>query len=266
MSYITFHDISYAQGDYNMDADPNPVVFMKASGFYYGSKIGYYDTGCTKNYTNAKRLGKIPGLYHFAGGADPVAEADFFIGACSPLETNDVLILDYELTAEMNPPADPNAWCLAFVERVKERTGKYPLFYTYFAMLQQYGFTEVLKRCGLWVAHYGVSPDQDIPNCPPYIIHQFQGSPLDTNACFIPLDVLQKYGYETAAPVVATPTPEPTPEPTPAPVETPPTPTPEPGTSPEPPKVIVPDAPHEYYPVFLLFVSWLKALWKKLLG
>lgn len=220
---ITFHDISYAQGEYNMDADPSPIVFMKMSGFYYGSKTGYYDAQAARNYNNSVRLGKVRGLYHFAGGADPVVEADYFIGACSPLVDGDILILDYELTASMNPPADPAGWCLAFVERVKERTGKYPLFYTYSSMLNQYGFDAVLDRCGLWIANYAVSPDDTVPtHGRPYIIHQYQGSPLDTNACFISLDTLQKYAYETPQPSAPTPEPVPhtpdTPPPTPEPV------------------------------------------------
>lgn len=229
MADIRFHDISYAQGLYDMDADQAPLIFMKMSGFYYGSKTPYYDVQAARNYQNAVRTGKLPGLYHFAGGADPVAEADFFVGACSPLADGDLLILDYELTAEMDPPADPNAWCLAFVERVKERTGKYPLFYTYYAMLKQYGFQAVLDRCGLWVAHYGVKPEADIPNCPPYIIHQYQGSPLDTNACFIDLDTLRKYAYSSVQPQPApppAPVPDPVPVPSPAPPEPIPTPPP----------------------------------------
>lgn len=239
MTDIRFHDISYAQGAYNMDTDPNPIIFMRMSYFGYGDKKGHYDDQASSNYNNAIRTGKLPGLYHFAGGGDPRTEAEFFVAACSPLANGDLLILDYELTASMSPPADPSAWCLAFVERVKELTGKYPLFYTYYAMLKQYGFAEVLKRCGLWVAHYGVAPEDNIPNCPNYIIHQFQGSPIDTNACFIPLETLRKYAFEAnvpqpepvtppATPVpdpVVTPTPEPTPDPTPDPVVDPPKPT-----------------------------------------
>jgi hypothetical protein len=236
---ITFHDISYAQGAYNMDADPSPIVFMKMSGFYYGSKQGYYDAQAARNYNNAVRLGKVRGLYHFAGGSDPVVEADYFVGACSPLADGDILILDYELTASMNPPADPAGWCLRFVERVKERTGKYPLFYTYSSMLNQYGFDAVLDRCGLWIANYAVSPEGTVPtHGRPYIIHQFQGSPIDTNACFISLETLKKYAY--SAPV-ATPPPAPVPATAPAPITdvTPPAPAPTPAPTPSP----VPDAP-----------------------
>lgn len=235
-----------------MDADGAPIIFMKMSGFYYGSKQPYYDAQAARNYQNAVRLGKFTGLYHFAGGADPVVEADFFVGACSPLADGDLLILDYELDDSMNPPADPDAWCVAFAERVKERTGKYPLFYTYTYLQKLHGFTETLKRCGFWQANYGVSPDADIPNSPPYIIHQYQGSPLDTNACFISLETLRKYAYSSVQPQpdptpapspepqpqpepVPVPNPEPTPQPTPDPVPTPqPEPSPEPTPTPDP--------------------------------
>lgn len=234
MSYTTFHDISYAQGQYNMDADSSPVIAMKMSGFYYGSKQPYYDNQAARNYNNATRLGKTPILYHFAGGADPVVEADFFVGACSPLAQGDILALDYELTASMAPPADPSAWCDAFMNRVHERTGVWPLFYVNTSQLKQYGFKNVLANCGLWEANYGVSPDADIPGSPPYIIHQFQGSPIDTNALFPPLEVLKKYSYQAVQPQPAPlpPPPPPAPVPTPDPV---PEPAPEPPPDPTPP-------------------------------
>ncbi len=219
-------DVSYAQGLYDMEADTSPLVFMKMSGFYYGSKTPYYDNQAARNYQNAIRTGKLPGMYHFAGGANPTVEADFFVGACSPLAENDVLILDYELTADMEPPADPAEWCWQFVSRVHDRTGVWPLFYTYRAMLNDYKFDKVLEKCGLWIADYTVSPDADVPtNGRSYLAHQFQGSPLDTNALFISLETLKKYGWhgiqpqpDPPAPVPPTPVPEPEPVPLPAPL------------------------------------------------
>ena len=231
MADIRFHDISYAQGEYNMDGDSSPIVFMKMSGAYTGSKTPYYDVQAARNYNNAVRLGKVAGLYHFAGGGDPTAEADFFIGACSPLAENDVLILDYELGAADNPPANPVAWCQTFVDRVHERTGVWPLFYTYRAFLTSHDFSGVLRNCGLWVADYTVPPEGTVPCGHPYIIHQYQGSPLDTNACFIDLDTLRKYGYHANQPTPA-PAPAPAPSPVPPPAPNPPKPDPQP--TPEP--------------------------------
>lgn len=228
MADIRFHDISYAQGQYNMDADPSPIVFMKMSGFYYGSKQPYYDNQAARNYNNATRTKKVSGLYHFAGGADPVTEADFFVGACSPLAEGDILILDYELTADMAPPANPVDWCLRFANRVHERTGVWPLFYTYRALLNSYDFSPVLANCGLWIADYTVPPEGTVnTKGHPYIIHQYQGSPIDTNACFIELDALRKYGYKAVQPQPAPlpippPAPLPLPEPTPTPQPEPP--------------------------------------------
>lgn len=262
---ITFHDISYAQGAYKMDGDPSPVVFMKMSGFYYGSKVGYYDTQAARNYNNAIRLEKIPGLYHFAGGADPQAEADYFVGACSPLADGDILILDYELTSAMNPPANPVAWCTAFVERVHQRTGIWPLFYTYRSLLNSYDFSPVLANCGLWIADYGVPPEGTVnTQGHPYIIHQYQGSPLDTNALFTSLDTLRKYGYHAPQPApVPTPPlptpPEPTPIPDPIPTPVPtPEPTPEPTPDPVPLPTPVPD-PTPAQGFVERFIAWLKS-------
>jgi hypothetical protein len=234
MSYVTFHDVSYANGKYNMDTDPSPVVEMKMSGFYYGSKQPYLDTQASTNYGNAIRTGKIPILYHYAGGADPVVEANYFINvACAPLAVGDIYELDYELTSVMNPPADPAAWCDAFVEQVKTLTGKYPLFYVNTSMLLQYGFQSVLSKCGLIIADYRYTPDQDIPGVPPYIIHQYTDSPLDTNALFIPLDTLRLYGHSVSTPVA--PAPVELPVVTPVPVATP-----SPQPEPTPPVIVIP--------------------------
>lgn len=196
MSYITFHDISYAQGLYNMSADPNPVIAMKMSGFYYGSKSGYLDTQAANNYNNAIKYGKVPLLYHFAGGANPVDEANYFVNAVSPLAKGDIYVLDYELTSTMNPPADPVSWCLQFMETVHGKTGVWPLLYTYASMLAEHDFSPVLQNCALWVADYAVSPDGTVPTQGhPYIIQQYTSTPIDTNALFIPLDTLKKYSY-----------------------------------------------------------------------
>ena len=239
MSYFTFHDISYAQGRYNMDADSSPVVEMKMSGFYYGSKTPYMDVQAATNYSDAIRLNKVPICYHYAGGADPVVEAEYFVKACSPLADGDIYELDYELTAEMNPPANPDGWCRTFADRVHELTGAYPLLYVNTStFLANNKFPRTMEVCGLIIADYRYTPDQDVPCGHPYIIHQFTDSPLDTNACFISLDTLKKYARGGSQPATA-PAPQPvTPTPTPAP-----TPAPVPQPAPAPAPVVPPVVP-----------------------
>lgn len=201
MSYFTFRDISYAQGQYDMSTDLSPVVEMKMTGFYYGSKQPYVDVQAVRNYSNAVRMNKVPVLYHFAGGADPVVEADYFVNVgCSPLADGDIYELDYELTDDMNPPADPDAWCRTFADRLKTRTGAYPLLYTNTSTFLRYGgFPKTMEVCGLIIADYRYTPDQDIPCNHPYIIHQYTDTPIDTNACFIDIDTLKKYARQSQA-------------------------------------------------------------------
>jgi hypothetical protein len=251
MSNFIFHDISYAQGLYNMDADYNPVIAMKMSGAYYGSKVCYLDTQAARNYQNATRLHKTPILYHFAGGGDARAEAEYFFKAVSPLAEGDVYALDYELTANMNPPADPVAWCVTFAERFHELTGAWVIFYTFASMLTAYNWTPLLQNCALWVADYAVSPDGSVPDGGhPYIIQQYTDSPLDTNASFIDLETLKKYGYHVQTPQ-PTPTPSPAPEPAPQP-EPVPQPTPAPETPPTPAPTETPTTTEPVPPVIVV--------------
>jgi len=271
VSYFTFHDISYAQGRYNMDADSAPVVEMKMSGFFYGSKTPYMDVQATTNYGNAIRLNKTPICYHYAGGANPVTEAEYFVKAVSPLADGDIYELDYELTAEMGPPADPDSWCRAFADRVKELTGAYPLLYTNtLIFLANNKFPKTMEVCGLIIADYRFTPDQDVPCGHPYIIHQFTDSPLDTNACFVSLDVLKKYARGANQPVI-TVVPQPiTPAPQPAPLPEP-TPAPTPVVQPAPvstttTSVVTPPAPLVKLSFWAKLIAFLKNLSKGVRG
>jgi lysozyme len=92
MGYLAAVDISQWQGAYKDYG--TPIVFIKVSG---GDDGVYYDSQANNNYNQAKAAGKGIGMYHFAGGKDPVVEADFFVKACSPLEEGDVLVLDWEV-------------------------------------------------------------------------------------------------------------------------------------------------------------------------
>lgn len=214
MSNILFHDISYANGEYNMDADPYPIIEMKMSGYYYGSKTPYADVQAARNYANAIRTGKTPILYHYAGGGDAAAEADYFINVgAMPLAAGDIYELDYELTADMGPPADPDGWCRAFADRIKERTGVYPLFYTYRALFNENGgFPKTMEVCALIIADYVTPTDQNVPINHGYIAQQYTDNPIDTNALFIDLDTLKKYAYGYNEPTTTTTTTEAAPD------------------------------------------------------
>lgn len=211
-------DISQYQSG---DGYGEPIIMIKVSG---GDAGLYYDARATQHYYAAQNSGKAIGMYHFAGATDPIAEADFFIRACSPLAENDVMALDWEVG---HP--DPVGWCTQFVNHVHDATGVWPLIYMNAATVKAHDWSPVLRNCGLWLAHWGYTPDEDIPGVPPYVMHQYQGSPLDLDAFFGTVDQFKKYGYHNATPQ---------PVPTPVPVEPVPTPVPEvpdpPATEPTP--------------------------------
>lgn len=49
-----------------------------------------------KQYESAKTAGKLIGLYHYAGGGDPIAEANFFLKTIKNYIGTAILVLDWE--------------------------------------------------------------------------------------------------------------------------------------------------------------------------
>lgn len=236
--YILFKDISQWQGDYNMAANPDPAIAIKMSG---GDAGLYYDSKASINYQRAVNAGKVPIGYHFAGGTDPIAEADFFIRAMSPLAENDGLALDWEVS---HP--DPVGWCTQFVNHVHDVTGVWPLVYMNMSTANAHDWSPVFNKCGYWCAAPSYGFDDTLPVKYPQVAQQgpIVGG-VDTDAFFGTVDQLKKQCcYHVAQPAPApdpdpaptpTPDPTPTPEPTPTPQPTPdPTPDPTPSPTPDP--------------------------------
>ena len=229
---MQFHDISRWQGDYNMN-DGNEIIVIKMSG---GDDGLYLDSKANRNYYAAKNAGKAVGMYHFAGATDPVGEAHFFIRAVSPLEQNDVLILDWEV----HHP-NPVEWCRVFIQTVKDETGVIPMIYMNTSTENNYDWSPVIQQnVGLWVADYRFQPADNVPirHWPTYIAHQYTSSPLDTSEWFGSKEQFQKYGYQVPqpeTPPTPSPAPEPAPQPEPVPQPDPTPPAPEPTPAPETP-------------------------------
>lgn len=239
---IPFKDISYAQGAWNMDTDSDPIVAMKASGAYTVSKVPYLDTQLVRNYADAIRLGKVPILYHFAGGGDPNTEAAYFIAAIHPLAEGDVYALDWEVEYP-----DPVGWVNTFVDKVHAATGAYPLVYMDIDRLNRFDWTSVFAKCPLWCAAPSFGWNDTLPV--KYVVSAQQGpvvNGVDTDMWFGTLEGIKKCAYHV--PQAQPPAPQPTPQPAPTPPPTSPTPQPLPPPT-APPPVIVPPQPPTPTPV-----------------
>jgi GH25 family lysozyme M1 (1,4-beta-N-acetylmuramidase) len=172
---------------------------------------------CDQQYQLAKSRGKGLGVYHFASGLDPVAEADFFVNNIQGYLSEAILVLDWEANA-IPKGAD---YVRAFVKRIKERTNIPPVIYGSLSHLQAAGINKVAaeENCGLWVAAYPTNDptgyyaaDQLLGG----VIRQYSshgrlngyGGNLDLNYSVLSLDDWKKYALgkrEASEPVPANP-------------------------------------------------------------
>ena len=98
---------------------------------------GYVDPMCDTHYQNAKNNGKLLGVYHFARpdlGNTGEAEADWFVNNIQGYINHAILVLDYEVA----PYSDD--WAYAFMKRVHERTGVWPLLYASASKINEFNW------------------------------------------------------------------------------------------------------------------------------
>ena len=94
--------------------------------------------------------GKLIGVYHYAEGGSPVAEADAFVACVSSYIGKALLCLDWENGD--NDAWGSTVWARQFVDRVYAKTGIYPVVYTYPAGRPQVASCADVSR--LWIAGY----------------------------------------------------------------------------------------------------------------
>ena len=111
---------------------------------------GYVNPKCNHQVELAKSLGKKLGYYHYAGGGDPVAEADYFIDNIKNYVGTGMLIVDWE--RYQNSAFGNTNWVRRFVDRVHDRTGVWCVIYVSESALAQ--VANCANDCGVWVAKY----------------------------------------------------------------------------------------------------------------
>ena len=142
----------------------------------------------------ALQAGLLWGAYHFGDGTDPIRQADHFLSVVAaerpPVRPNDpekqrpgvLLVLDFEKNGHYPGGSMSTSQAAAFVERIKERTGKYPGLYCSENRLRQmlYGpgasptHRAILSSCWLWIANYHAAPRNTAP-WPNWHLWQYTG-------------------------------------------------------------------------------------------
>ncbi|MDJ1369973.1 LysM peptidoglycan-binding domain-containing protein [Gulosibacter molinativorax] len=134
------------------DIDEYDFAIVKATG-----GPSFVSNTHTQQVADAVAKGRRVGLYHFAlDGFDNEgarAEADHFAATVRPhLRHNPVLVLDWEADATQLPVS----WAADFIKRVREKTGKTCVFYSYANYVQTKDLSSIVDLGSwLWIAAYG---------------------------------------------------------------------------------------------------------------
>ena len=209
-------DISHWQANLDIASTGAQFVICKAT-----QGTTFVDPSCDRHYQIAKRLGLKLGVYHYASGGDPVAEADFFVRNIKGYIGEAILILDWEKT-QNGRYHEHASWCLRFLNRVKELTGVKPLVYMSASVIKVADWSKVVAGdYGLWVAGWPDNRDSwDIPDFrwdvkpwPFYALWQYtsSGGRLDRDVFMGDATAWDKYANPSGNPA-----PSPAPDPTPA--------------------------------------------------
>lgn len=208
-------DISNWQSINAVDEAPDFVIIKATQG------VEYVSPTCDAQYQRAKKQGKLLGVYHYASGNDPIAEAKFFLKNIEGYIGEAILVLDWE--SNQNARFGEHAsWCRKFVDYVHEKTGVWCLIYMSASVLKLADWSGIAKDCGLWLAGYPDNRDSwDIPDfiysTAPWAacaIWQYTSSNgrLDRDVAYMTKTAWKKYAKPGS-----TPKPEPTPAPQPKP-------------------------------------------------
>jgi len=121
------------------------------------------DTKYAERKEEARRRGLLWGSYHLGKPGNPVRQADFYLEMVKP-GADEVIALDIE---SLDPSTDISLDDAArFIERVKEKTGRFPLVYGNDNVIRtistRFGKNSVFSKTPLWYARFR----RDIPNFP----------------------------------------------------------------------------------------------------
>ncbi|MBA4062323.1 MAG: lysozyme M1 [Isosphaera sp.] len=115
------------------------------------------------NWARIKSAGLVRGAYHFGRpGTDPVVQANKFCDVVRPGSGDLQMALDIEVT-DGKSPSQVRSWVVAFINRIKARTGRPGIIYTGFYFWRDSAGNGSNLDCPLWLAAYTSSPTAYVP-------------------------------------------------------------------------------------------------------
>lgn len=142
-------DISNWQKGIDLTKVPCDFVIIKAT-----QGVSYVNPDCDRAYQQAKNAGKCLGVYHYFGGGDATAEADYFVKNVQGYIGEAILVLDWE-SNQNSKFSQGAAVAKIFLDRVYTKTGVKPLIYMSKSVCRSYDWSSVVAGdYGLWCAQY----------------------------------------------------------------------------------------------------------------
>jgi len=139
-------DISKWQKGINLAAVPCDFVIVKAT-----QGVSYTSPEFITQISQAQSLGKLIGVYHYAGGGGAIAEAEYFLNVVKDYIGKAILVLDWE--GEQNPNFASPYYAMEWLDYVKEFTEVLPFIYMSKSVCRQYK-TLWNPSYPLWCAQY----------------------------------------------------------------------------------------------------------------
>lgn len=128
---------------------------------------GYVNPYCDEHYQSAKASGKLLGVYHYASGGNPEAEAEFFINNVQGYLHEAILVLDWE--SGDNSAWGDSSWVARFCAHIVALTGINPMIYVQRSAASQ---CVGLGDYGIWLAEY---PDYALRGWGDYVEPNYSG-------------------------------------------------------------------------------------------
>lgn len=147
-------DIASWQTGIDLTKVPCDFVIVKAT-----QGTGYTNPDFRRAIEQGLAAGKLMGIYHYAGGGNPAAEAKFFLSTIQSYIGKAILVLDWESSQNSAFGKSDLAWVRTWLEYVRAETKAVPFLYVSSSRIRI--FESILGEYGLWAAQY---PDYDKVN------------------------------------------------------------------------------------------------------